>query len=100
MEHELFNFNEQNIDESIKEIYTTFNNKLLILLNVEKYDGPITMQYLPFGGIQSFYNGNLIINCKNCFISVSELIYENNKISSKDFIKKYEDELINNVFPN
>ncbi len=60
------------------------------------YDGPVTMQYLPNGGIQSFFGGNLIIKVENGFMKVNKLVYKNKRYSSKKFIQVYPD-LLNEV---
>lgn len=82
-----------------KPIITTFKNKSLILNNLFFYDGPITRQLLPYGGIQGVNDYLLIINCKNGFIASNDLIYDNNKMSSKEFILMFED-VVNEVLPN
>ena len=80
-------------------IITTFRQKELVLLNPYLYDGPITMQYLPYGGIQSVFNYHLIINTVNGFIAVDNLIYDNKKMTSKEFIELFPN-LVNEVLPN
>ena len=91
------NFNELiNLNESI---VTTYKQKELVLLNPYLYVGPITMQYLPYGGIQSVFNYHLIINTVNGFIAVDNLIYDNNKMTSKEFIELFPN-LVNEVLPN
>lgn len=80
-------------------IITTFRQKELVLLDPYLYDGPITMQYLPYGGIQSVFNYHLIINTVNGFIAVDNLIYDNNKMTSKEFIELFPN-LVNEVLPN
>lgn len=82
-----------------KDIVTTYKQKELVLLRPYLYDGPITLQYLPYGGIQSTFNYHLIINTKNGFIAIDELIYDNKKMSSKEFITTHEN-LINTILPN
>lgn len=44
---------------------TTFQGKELILYHCYLYQGPITLQALPYGGIQSFYQYHLIIYTKS-----------------------------------
>jgi hypothetical protein len=46
-----------------ENILTTFKQKELILINVQMYDGPITMQYLPYGGIQCIIFGDSYTSC-------------------------------------
>ena len=91
------NFNELiNLNESI---VTTYKQKELILLKPYLYVGPITMQYLPYGGIQSVFNYHLIINTVNGFVTADELIYNNKKMTSKEFIE-LNSNLVNEVLPN
>ena len=97
MNNELFDFN-QNVVKN-QDIYTTLYGKLLILKKVEFYDGPITLQYLPYGGIQSVFNYNLIINTKSGLIIPKYVIYDDKKYQLKDFLIKYKN-LVNLVLPN
>lgn len=91
------NFNELiNLNESI---ITTYKQKELILLKPYLYVGPITMQYLPYGGIQSVFNYHLIINTVNGFVTADELIYNNKKMTSKEFIE-LNPNLVNEILPN
>lgn len=94
---EQFDFNEPVTLHS--DILTTYNKKLLILKNVTLYDGPVTLQYLPYGGIQSTFNYNLIINSKNGFITCEYVIYDGHKLSLFEFINKNKN-LINTILPN
>lgn len=82
-----------------ENILTTFKQKELILINVQMYDGPITMQYLPYGGIQSIYGNHLIINTLVGYIYVDEVVYDGVKMSTSQFIKLNKD-LVNMVLPN
>ena len=79
-------------------IVTTFNKKELILLDPYMYEGPITMQFLPFGGIQSVYNYHIILNTFNGFIAVDYVIYDNEKMTSQQFIERF-DNIVNIVLP-
>ena len=94
---ELFDFN--NEPTIGMDILTTYNGKTLILKNIYKYEGPITMQYLPYGGIQSVFDYQLIINTKIGFIASRELIYDDDYYNSKDFIIKNSD-LVNKILPD
>lgn len=85
--------------ENKEEIYTFFNGEQIIFIDYKKYDGPITMQFLPNGGIQSLFAYNIIIKTEDCFLSVTKLRYKNVVYSSKDFIDKYGD-ITNLVLPN
>lgn len=68
-----------------------FNNKVLILKNIKPYQGIITLQYLPNGGIQMIRDNKMIINYNNGFIYTEEINYDNQDYSVKDF---------NKLFPN
>lgn len=81
-------------------IKTTFNKKELILKNLYFYDGPITRQRLPYGGIQSIKNYSLIINCVNGFIASDNLIFDNREMTSKEFIKIMDENIVNQILPN
>lgn len=95
---ELFNFKTSIVKEH-SNIKTTFLGKPLILVDVTYYNGPITLQYLPFGGIQSTYNYQLIINTKKGFITPSLIVYDNEEMDVKSFVIKYPN-LVNQVLPN
>ena len=82
-----------------KDLKTTYKGKELILLNVYIYEGPITLQYIPYGGIQSVFNYHLIINTISGYITCDNLIYDNIVMSTKEFVLKYSD-LVNQVLPN
>lgn len=82
-----------------ENILTTFKQKELILVNVQLYDGPITLQYLPFGGIQSVYGNHLIINTLAGYVYVDEVVYDGVKMNTSQFIKLNKD-LVNMVLPN
>ncbi|MDE6047342.1 MAG: hypothetical protein K2M08_01575 [Anaeroplasmataceae bacterium] len=92
-----FNFSEEvNIGE---DIWTTFQGKQLILKEVYRYYGPITMQYLPFGGVQSVYGNQLILTTKSGFIATKKVIYDGKEMSTEEFIKIFPD-IVNEVFPS
>ena len=82
-----------------KDIITSYNKKQLIIKNPYLYNGPITMQYLPYGGIQSIYDYKIIINCKNGFIASDFVIYDGIAMSSKQFIDNNSN-LVNTILPN
>ncbi len=82
-----------------KDIITTFNNKELVLQHIYFYDGPITMQALPYGGIQSVFHGHIIIFTMSGFIACDHVIYDGKEMSSLDFIDQFPD-LVNQVLPN
>ena len=90
----------KDFDFSLKDIplKVYFNNEVIIFLEYEKYTGPITLQYLPSGGIQSLFHGFLIIKVNNGFLKVKKLIYKNVTFSSINFIKEVgEINLINQI---
>ena len=82
-----------------QDVKTTFNGKQIILVNMRTYDGPITMQYLPYGGIQSTFNNYIIINTLKGFMFCDTIIIDNEKISSKKFIELFGN-IVNEVLPN
>lgn len=94
----MYNFESNDFIE-YKDIKTSFKGNELILVRPYFYIGPITMQYLPYGGIQSVYNYHLIINIKEGFIAVDEVIYNNKKMSAKEFILLF-DNIVNEILPN
>lgn len=81
-----------------KDIETTYLGKTLILHNCFTYQGPITMQYIPYGGIQSVFNNNIILHVKNGFISCKNVTYDGIKMSNKQFIDMFKN-LVNIVLP-
>lgn len=92
-----FDFNEEvNIGA---DIYTTFQGKPLILKEVYRYYGPITMQYLPYGGVQSVYDYQLILTTKTGFIATRKVIFDGEEMTSKEFIDLFPD-IVNEVFPS
>jgi hypothetical protein len=91
-----FNFDTFNIGD---DIITSLYGKKLILKNIQLYDGPITLQFLPYGGIQSVFDYNLIINTRQGFIIPSLIIYDDIEYKIRDFISKYTN-LVNLVLPN
>lgn len=82
-----------------QDVITTFNGKTLILKNMQSYEGPITMQYLPLGGIQSVYNNHIIINTLSGFMFCDILIYDNILMSSEYFINMHGN-IVNTVLPS
>lgn len=92
------NFNEP-IDFSKKDIKTLFQNKELILKDIYPYDGPITLQALPYGGIQSVFHYHLIIFTFSGFIASDNVIYDGQAMTSYEFINRFPD-LVNQVLPN
>jgi hypothetical protein len=85
--------NEINNGDTIK---TKYNNKELVLIDLQSYEGPLTMQLLPYGGIQSVYNYNLIIHFKNGYYKPNKIVYDGLEMSVKEFIVNNEN-LVNYV---
>ena len=78
--------------------YCYLNDDRIEFISFERYAGPITLQYLPNGGIQSVFGGNLIIKVNNGFLKVDKVIFENKEMNSKEFISLIgEDKLVNFV---
>ncbi|MDE5714926.1 MAG: hypothetical protein K2I42_02220 [Anaeroplasmataceae bacterium] len=92
-----FNFNNEVIEGS--NIHTTFQGKELILKSMYKYKGPITMQYLPYGGIQSVFGGHIILNTVSGFMATDHVIYDGVEYRSTEFIEHFEN-LVNEVLPS
>lgn len=95
----MLNSFDYSINDMGKSITTKYDGKMLILLNVYLYDGPITLQYLPSGGIQTIYNNELVIRVKDGFIACKSVIYDCNYYSINAFVKLYPN-LINQILPN
>lgn len=79
--HKNFDFSSKNND-----YYCYINNEKLIITEFKKYDGPITLQYLPNGGIQSLFNFKIIVKVNNGFLEIDKVIYKGNTYTSKEFI--------------
>lgn len=95
-EYRLFDFNEEvTIGQ---DIITEYLGKMLILKRVRKYNGPITMQSLPYGGIQSTYHGYLIIYTKSGFIHPTYVVYDDQNYTETEFVELFPD-LVNEVLP-
>ncbi len=92
-----FDFNQE--AEIGQDIHTTFQGKTLILQDVYVYEGPVTMQYLPYGGIQSVFDYHIILTTKGGFIASDSVVYDGEKLSSKEFIERFPD-LVNEVLPS
>ena len=93
----MFDFNKKIIEN--QDIVTTYKGKELVLKNVFYYNGPVTMQYLPNGGIQSTFNGLIIINSPSGFIACQNVIYDGKYYSSAEFVSN-NPFLINTILPN
>ena len=84
--------------EAKSSLFCYLKDEKLIFTSYKKYEGPITLQYLPNGGIQSLFSGLLIVKVNNGFLSVDHLIYKGEEISSSSFIKIVgQDHLLNQI---
>lgn len=81
----MFDFKNE-IPMGMTQIDTIYKNKSLVLLDIYKYSGPLTLQYLPYGGIQSVYGGQIIVHTKSGYIASRNVIYDGKLMSSQDFI--------------
>lgn len=92
-------FFDKDFDFSSKEKqYCYFNDDRIEFVDYERYVGPITLQYLPNGGVQSMFDGHLIIKVNNGFLCVNKLTYQGKEYTSNEFIKFVgEENLINQV---
>lgn len=80
------------------ELITKFNNKKLVLKNIKPYNGIITLQYLPNGGIQMIRDNKMIVNFNNTFYYTEEVNYDNEDYSIIEFNKMFKN-LVNTVLP-
>ncbi len=89
----------KDFDFNSKERFLTYlGDEKIIFVGYKKYDGPITMQFLPSGGIQSVFGYKLIVKVNNGFLEVNELIYNGKLMTSKEFIELKNDvSLVNQV---
>ena len=93
----MFDFNKDVIQEG-DNVITTFKGNKIVLKNIYFYDGPITLQYLPFGGVQAVFNDVMIINTKNGFIATKEVEYDGFLYSVAEISFLYN--FVNTVLPN
>ncbi len=96
MSKKYFDFNDEVVMGG--DILTKYDGKDLLLKNVKPYVGPVTMQYIPFGGIQSVFHGNLIITTRSGFIVPEGIRYNGKDYSVEEFIKIFDD-LVNVILP-
>ena len=93
----MFDFKNDFIKENT-DIETSLFGKKIILKNVFFYDGPITLQYLPYGGIQAIFYNVMIINTRDGFIGTKEVEYDGLIYSVSEFSFLFNN-LVNQVFP-
>ena len=72
--------------ENKNKRYCYFNDDRVEFLEFERYVGPITLQYLPNGGIQSLFGGSLIVKVNNGFLKVTKIYFEKKDFTSEEFI--------------
>lgn len=84
--------------DDLEARYCYFNDDRIEFIEFERYVGPITLQYLPNGGIQSLFHGDLIIKVNNGFLKVTKVIFNKQELTSKEFINLIgEENLANQV---
>lgn len=88
-----------NLNENIKEVETTLNGKKLIIKDMYPYVGPLTMQYLPNGGIQMIRDNQMIIKTNLGFLATNNIEYDGKKYTVNELINKFP-YLVNTVLPN
>ena len=81
------------------DLLTYYQGKPLVLKDCYWYEGPITLQALPYGGIKSVFHYHLIIYTKNGFLACDCVEYDGITMSSKEFIERHPN-LVNQVLPN
>ena len=78
--------------------YCYLDDDRIEFIDFERYVGPVTLQYLPNGGIQSLFHGDLIIKVNNGFLKVTKVIFNKQELTSKEFINLIgEENLANQV---
>jgi len=88
-----------NLSNNIKDIETTLFGKKLILKNLYHYVGPLTLQYLPNGGIQMIINNQMVISTNIGYLATKELIYVGITYTVKELNNKFSN-LVTLVLPN
>lgn len=88
-----------NLKYLVNEIETTLFQKKLVLKNIYMYNGPLTMQYLPYGGIQMIINNQMVISTNLGYIATREVEYDGRLYTIEELSKKY-NRLVNLVLPN
>ena len=88
-----------NLNSYKNDIETTLYGKKLILKNLYQYVGPLTMQYLPYGGIQMIINGQMVISTNLGYLATKEVEYDGVNYTINEFIQRFSN-LVNLVLPN
>lgn len=80
-------------------IETTLFGRKLVLKNLYQYVGPLTMQYLPYGGIQMIINGQIVVSTNIGYLATKEVEYDGINYTVNEFSHKFSN-LVNLVLPN
>ncbi len=88
-----------NLNNQVKDVKTILFGKELILKDLYRYEGPITMQYLPNGGIQMIRFNQMIIKTNLGFLATNKVLYDGVEYSIEQFNNEIPD-LVNLVLPN
>ena len=88
-----------NLNNLKGNIKTTLLGKELILKDLYRYQGPLTLQYLPNGGIQMIYQNQMIINTNLGYLATKKVIYDGIEYSIEE-LQKIVPNLVNLVLPN
>ena len=82
-----------NLISYTNDIETTLYGKKLILKNL------LTMQYLPYGGIQMIINGQMVISTNIGYLATKEVEYDGIYYTIKEFSNRFSN-LVNLILPN
>ena len=88
-----------NLVSYTNDIETTLYGKKLILKNLYQYVGPLTMQYLPYGGIQMIINGQMVISTNIGYLATKEVEYDGIYYTINEFSNRFSN-LVNLILPN
>lgn len=88
-----------NLNTNVKKVETTLNGKQLIIKDMYPYIGPLTMQYLPNGGIQMIRDNQMIIKTNLGFLATNNIEYDGKKITANELANQFP-YLVNTVLPN
>lgn len=88
-----------NLNNLKGNIKTTLLGKELILKDLYQYQGPLTLQYLPNGGIQMIYQNQMIINTNLGYLATKKVMYDGIEYSIEE-LQKIVPNLVNLVLPN
>lgn len=88
-----------NLNGNTKKVETTLNGKKLVINDMYPYVGPLTMQYLPNGGIQMIRDNQMIIKTNLGFLATNNIEYDGKKCTVNELIEQFP-YLVNTVLPN